>query len=172
MNKDIYAPPKSELDATPLQGQAEQIELAKRSSRFFAAMIDSLIGVAFAIPFILFAGPSLGYHFGQHQYPSDLYMVVSAFYGIIIFALVHGYLLHQHGQTIGKKLLGIRIVSKTDHKASASKIILLRYFPISFLPLIPIVGQFLPLLDILFIFRSDRRCLHDFIAGTRVIKAE
>ena len=30
-------------------------------------------------------------------------------------------------------------------------------------------GQTLGLIDVLFIFRSDRRCVHDLIAGTKVV---
>jgi len=36
------------------------------------------------------------------------------------------------------------------------------------LGLIPLYG----LVDILFIFRSDRRCIHDMIAGTQIVEAE
>ena len=35
---------------------------------------------------------------------------------------------------------------------------------------IPKVGGVLALADILFVFRDDRRCLHDQIAGTRVVE--
>ena len=34
---------------------------------------------------------------------------------------------------------------------------------------IPYIGAFLILADVLCIFREDRRCLHDHLAGTRVI---
>jgi hypothetical protein len=34
---------------------------------------------------------------------------------------------------------------------------------------IPGINIFAGLLDPLFIFRQDRRCIHDFIAGTKVI---
>jgi uncharacterized RDD family membrane protein YckC len=36
--------------------------------------------------------------------------------------------------------------------------------------LIPVIGGFLPLVDVLFIFRHDRRCIHDLLAGTNVVK--
>jgi uncharacterized RDD family membrane protein YckC len=37
---------------------------------------------------------------------------------------------------------------------------------------IPVVNFILPLLDALFIFREDRRCIHDLIAGTKVIQLD
>ena len=36
---------------------------------------------------------------------------------------------------------------------------------------IPVAGGIFALADLLFIFREDRRCLHDHIAGTRVVRA-
>jgi hypothetical protein len=35
--------------------------------------------------------------------------------------------------------------------------------------MIPVVGGLISLVDIVLIFRRDRRCLHDHIAGTRVL---
>ena len=36
---------------------------------------------------------------------------------------------------------------------------------------VPFVGPLVGLIGILFIFRDDRRCLHDHLAGTRVVQA-
>jgi len=36
---------------------------------------------------------------------------------------------------------------------------------------IPVVGSFFVLIDTLLVFRADRRCVHDLIAGTKVVKA-
>jgi hypothetical protein len=44
-----------------------------------------------------------------------------------------------------------------------------RLLPLWLVQMIPVIGSFLGLLDVLFIFRQDRRCLHDMIAGTEVI---
>jgi uncharacterized RDD family membrane protein YckC len=49
-------------------------------------------------------------------------------------------------------------------------LILKRYLPISVVSVIPVVGPLLTLIDILFIFRSDRRCVHDLIADTQVLE--
>jgi hypothetical protein len=43
---------------------------------------------------------------------------------------------------------------------------------VSALPrLIPLAGNAFSLIDALFIFRQDRRCIHDMIASTRVVPA-
>ena len=64
-------------------------------------------------------------------------------------------------------------VSATDGQIiSLGKVFGLRYVPIQIASVIPAIGNILPLLDVLFIFREDRRCLHDFIAGTKVVKAK
>ena len=50
-------------------------------------------------------------------------------------------------------------------------IILLRHVVVMLITHIPVVGVLIWLADILFIFRCDKRCLHDHLAGTRVVKA-
>ena len=37
---------------------------------------------------------------------------------------------------------------------------------------VPYLGMIFHLVDSLFIFREDRRCLHDRIAGTRVVRQQ
>jgi len=49
--------------------------------------------------------------------------------------------------------------------------LLLRYLPTSIVASIPIVGGLIVLVDILFIFGSEQRCIHDLIAGTKVVQA-
>jgi len=169
MTENLYSPPQSELQQ---KTNAQPNELAKRSSRFFAAFIDGLISLVFAVLFMIFAGPSLGFELGQQQQPGMEYMVVASLYGIIVFALIHSYLLHMNGQTIGKKLIGIKIVSTSYNNISAVNILGKRYLPISIVSIIPVIGQILPLIDILFIFRANRKCIHDLIAGTCVIKCK
>jgi len=69
---------------------------------------------------------------------------------------------------LGKKLAGIRIVLKdTQENGGFAVNVLKRGVLNGLLSLIP--GYFLA--DSLFIFREDRRCLHDMIAGTVVIQA-
>ena len=97
---------------------------------------------------------------------------VFAVLGLAIFAILHGYLLMKYGQTIGKRLVGTRIVSvHTGRIIPFWKVFFVRYLPVSIAAQVPLAGQLLVIINYLFIFRKDKRCIHDLIAGTRVIKA-
>jgi len=50
------------------------------------------------------------------------------------------------------------------------RIVLWRAFPIAALRSVPVAGPWLWLLEVLPIFGNDRRCIHDMIAGTDVVK--
>jgi uncharacterized RDD family membrane protein YckC len=89
-----------------------------------------------------------------------------------VLLVIQVYLLVTRGQTIGKKLLGIKIVAyDTEAHPGFVKIILLRGFVNGVISAIPVVGGLYALVDACFIFREDRRCLHDHLAGTKVVKA-
>ncbi len=75
-------------------------------------------------------------------------------------------LLRREGQTVGKLLLHIRIVDEESGvKGTVFKSIVLRYFVNWLLTLIPPYV----LIDHLLIFAKNRRCVHDYLAGTKVV---
>ncbi len=85
---------------------------------------------------------------------------------VLIYWSVQAVFLTKDGQTIGKKVTKIRIVNEnTGENGGFVPNVLLRAIVNALLSLIP----FYALIDILFIFRKDRRCIHDFIAGTVVV---
>jgi uncharacterized RDD family membrane protein YckC len=91
-------------------------------------------------------------------------------YGFIAFLVVHGYLLKKSGQTVGKKLLGTKITDLEGNLPDFTTLIVKRYLPVSVVSIVPMIGPLLSLIDIVFIFRQDRRCVHDLIAGTKVVE--
>jgi uncharacterized RDD family membrane protein YckC len=80
-------------------------------------------------------------------------------------------LLHRYGQTLGKRLLRIRIVRSDGNPASLGRIVGLRIIVATLPSMVPYLGSFYSITDACFIFREDRRCLHDLIADTLVVKA-
>ncbi|MBN3563167.1 RDD family protein [Aliamphritea spongicola] len=142
--------------------------LASRWTRLCAACIDALITMAVTLPFMFY----LDYWTviaEQQAVPLELSIKVAIFSWAMFF-LVHGYLLKKKGQTIGKNIMDIAIVTTDGHKPEFFPLITRRYFPVALVSYIPLVGQYLSLIDNLFIFRKDKRCVHDLIAGTKVIE--
>jgi uncharacterized RDD family membrane protein YckC len=82
------------------------------------------------------------------------------------------------GQSLGKLVVGARVVKLDGSRAGFLHGALLRYvIPVGvflLLSMIPLIGLFFALVflvvDLCFMFREDRRCLHDLIAGTTVVK--
>lgn len=91
---------------------------------------------------------------------------------ILSYLLLQGFPLFTRGQTVGKLLVGIKIVSLDGTPASAFNLCT-RTFVLISIALIPFPYNFLGLLliiDPLFIFGKDRRCLHDHIGQTKVVQ--
>ncbi len=143
-------------------------ELASRGTRLGAALIDGIIGIIAFIPVMSFTGVWEQIAAGETLSFSTAMTLSIA--GIIIFLLLHGYFLAQNGQTIGKKVLDIKIVDLHGNKPEFVSLIARRYLPLWVISQIPFVGGLFGLIDTLFIFREDRRCIHDHIAGTKVVE--
>ncbi|MBU3020605.1 RDD family protein [Aestuariibacter sp. A3R04] len=138
--------------------------LASRGERFAAALIDAVVSILITIPLFFVVGLE------NLQEPSIGLTAMIFVYGFASFLLVHGFILFNYGQTVGKRFLKIRIEDLEDNQATFSTIMLKRYLPISIVAYIPVVGSILSLIDVLFIFRADKRCVHDLIADTRVCR--
>jgi uncharacterized RDD family membrane protein YckC len=142
--------------------------LADRINRLFAVIID---GIIVSIPMMIFNFTVIGYsnilkyYQNQSLTESILFLII----GVAIFLLINGYLLYTKGQTVGKKLLSIKIVTSNEKLPTLMESYVLRNLAFSLLAYIPLIGSIILLVDILFIFREDRRCLHDLLAGTKVV---
>lgn len=138
-------------------------EQVSRLDRLFAVFIDGVIQIVAAIPLVVYLGVE------AFSEPTLLITLISLAYGVLMVALLHGYLLYHYGQTIGKNLLSIRIENLDGTKADLKRIVFLRMLPLALINCLPGAGRlFLGLLDAIFIFGKDRRCLHDYIAKTKV----
>ena len=92
--------------------------------------------------------------------------------GWLALLIVQAIFLIKRGQSLGKMIVGIKIVKVSDESVPGFvKVFVLRMFVPSLLTGIPYLGWLLGLIDTLFIFRDDRRCVHDLIAETKVVNA-
>jgi uncharacterized RDD family membrane protein YckC len=161
-----YGPSIADLNG--FEGIPADAGLADRSTRFVAALIDGIIAMCYMFP-ILDLLSTWSYLVTQQPHPFAVTIAANGV-GFGCFLLIHGYLLKKYGQTVGKKILGIRIADMNGNLPHFAKVIFLRYLSISLVTLIPVVGNYLSLVDVLFIFGSERRCVHDLLAGTKVVK--
>lgn len=161
-----YAPPTAVVSDAP---QTSGIELAERGTRLGAVLIDGMIGVAVALPAFL----SMGLGNLESMEWSAIFGLGGAIsvIGVLAWAAYTIYLVHTNGQTIGKKTLGIKVVRSDGSRASLARIFWLRNIVNSLPTVIPFVGNFYNLIDPAFIFGEKRRCVHDLIADTIVIRA-
>ena len=146
----------------------QAVEAATRGSRLLARLIDGLVWAA-PLPLLIF--PCLGAL-------AALALLAAIFIGQV-------WLLVARGQSIGKQFLGIYIM-RGDGGLPGVGWLLLREFALpAGVALFRWVGHndpspvgqvfqgllcFVWLIDVLFIFSPTRRCLHDLVAGTHVVK--
>jgi len=145
------------------------IEAATRWSRLAARLLDYVLWFA-PLAFILF--PCLG--------------PILALLGWLALLIVQIWMLVTRAQTLGKKALDIYIM-RADGNIPHVGWLLMREFVIPVIagvlqaggamnhnPMgeaLILLGALLWLIDVLFIFGPTRRCLHDRMAGTHVVKA-
>lgn len=143
------------------------MELADRLPRLWAALIDRLL----VTPIIVAGSVAVAFR-ARDNSPAGLAVIAAV---VLLFLGLAGYqiwLLSTAGQTIGKRLLGLRVVQVKDLSNGGFVVnVLMRAAVPWVITMIPGLGVLFALLDPLFIFREDRRCVHDHIAGTCVIKA-
>ena len=132
---------------------------ASRSKRLIAKIID------FVLLFIAILIPALTVQIilGGGE------PVLAALIGAIVFAIYQYYLLSTISQTLGKKYMNIIIVKKDRSYGGFVTNVVLREWIIGIIGLFPLIGWLVKIVDMLFIFRNDRRCIHDMIANTMVI---
>ena len=142
--------------------------LAGRGSRLVAVLIDGLL-------FVLCCAPgAIMLWVGANDNNDTLEIIGGILIGLVFLALlvIQIYLLSARGQTIGKKMMSVKVVKYDDgSNPGFVHACLLRLIVPGFINGIPIIGYIFPVVDACFIFSEERRCIHDLIASTKVVNA-
>jgi uncharacterized RDD family membrane protein YckC len=172
-NANPYAAPGAAV--RDMRDEADVV-LATRLARLGAALIDSAI---FAVPAMLaaimlpayqdYARRAAGGAASASLGGGTSIMLMVLGLAMIALAVMQFVLLYRHGQTVGKKIVGIRIVRPDGGRASFPRLLFLRYGLPGLIGAIPLVGLVFSVINVLFIFGEERRCLHDRIADTIVV---
>lgn len=162
-----------------------ELPLAGRFRRLVATLIDAILVPALSFVLVMIADVMED----PEDYANPGLMVLWIFLlAVVSYLILNGYTLWRRGQTLGKWALGIAIVAASGHipeggmtvddegksayvPAPLWKLICIRalFFPLLFLTVVPWI-TLLPILDQALIFGKRRRCLHDFVAGTIVVR--
>ena len=73
----------------------------------------------------------------------------------------------ENGQTIAKRIVGIKVIRTDGSPVSLGRIFWLRNVVNALLGVVPLYNM----IEVLFIFGEARQCLHDKIADTIVVRA-
>lgn len=172
METNPYAAPSAVVeDAPAFDGNDLESRKADRGRRLGAVLLDDLFFALCLIPIAIPAYQSYLAKARGETVPASTAGIMAVvcgaiFLGLLIYNFV---LLHRNGQTIGKRILNIKIVRTDGSRAGLRRIFFLRALPIGLLGAIPWIGRIITLVDALMIFRDEKRCLHDQIADTIVI---
>ena len=159
-----YAPPGARVDDVP--DPSGETEIAGRGARLGASIIDGIIIAALVIPVWVWG---LGKSIAEPMPLVDTVLYLALAYGA--YFVINATLLARSGQSVGKRLLNIRIVRSDGSRAGLLRLFGLRYAINNATLVTPVAGWIYALVDSLAIFGRNRRCVHDYLADTIVIKA-
>lgn len=181
-----FAPPRAHVQ-DHFNGPSEMVT-ATRMSRFLAVLVDISPGFVIGIVAAVMAASMLPGVFSGHFDPAAAgFAMVGLFALVVLVGLVawlvwNIVLLYKYGQTIGKKVMGIRVVRMDGSRVTFARFFFLRWLAIGVIGWIVsavgiaihlrYLGNLISLVDALMIFGAAHRCLHDYIADTQVVTAE
>ena len=156
--------------------QENEVELASPWQRIGAVLINSLITMVLYVP--LFVGTAM---MGDSNGESGLMWIVISAVLLLAWCIYQAVLMSKTGQSLGKKLLGIKVVTLEGDNPGFVGTVLMREIVyniiltvlgmIPFLGVLISIGAAIALLVMIFLDGNNRRTLQDMLAKTLVVKA-
>lgn len=153
----------------------EVLPLAGRTRRLVATLIDAILVPSLSLLLVMVTGVVED----AEDYQDNAWMLHVLGLAVASYLILNGYLLWKRGQTVGKKILRIAIVRAAGADAPGRdmqppafwRLICLRapFFALLFLMVVPTLAV-VPVVDQLLIFGKRRRCLHDLLCGSLVVR--
>lgn len=169
-----YAPPIASFDTPVHAPNDDEVQiLAERGTRFFARLLDGILIFAALIPMVVVFAMS-GFALSSASKGGDTSLMMLSLTLLVVPLALFAYqwsLIARQGQTLGKKWLGIKIVKLDGSPVNFASGVVLRNWVMSMVGNVPYLGFVASLANVVMIFGQERRCLHDQIAGTKVILA-
>lgn len=167
MSAGISAANAGFVAAAVVSGPVGAAAFASRGQRLGAALIDGLLSVASLIPGMVLSVISL-------QTGPDTRSLLTVLGSLTILLALFGlqayqwYLLTRSGQTLGKRLVKVRVVKQEDEGLPGfGRVVGIRLLLNALFAMWPPYA----IMDVLFIFGERRECLHDRLAGTKVVQS-
>lgn len=155
-----YQSPRSETYTETARRSGDDV-LASRGTRFVGAILDGLIYFGAAIP-----GGVLMLAFPDDPEPFIL-GGVAIFVGVLAISVVNWIMITNSGQSIAKRMLSMRIVGASDGQLPGfMRGVVIRNWLRNF---INHLCSLFSIVDALWIFGEEKRCLHDLMADTIVV---
>jgi uncharacterized RDD family membrane protein YckC len=164
---NLYAPPQSDVSDT-----TDDMELVRagRGERLGAHLLDGIIPTIVMVPMLI----GLGFDFSALSTGNvgtfTVVGIVIAVIGLLAWVGITIYFVHRNGQTIAKRIIGIKVVRSDGSRASLGRIFWLRNVVNGLPAAIPFLGYVYQLVDYLLIYGEKQQCIHDMIADTIVVK--
>ena len=166
---------------------SDQLPLAGRFRRLVATAFD--VTVVPSLSFVLVMASDV-MEDAEDYANVDLMIVWVILLAVLSYLILNGYTLWRRGQTLGKLIMGIAIVPAAASGAGGGepndytpaplwKLICVRalFFPLLYLLLTPLLffgatvwPALIPIIDQVLIFGGRRRCIHDLVSGTIVVR--
>lgn len=163
-----YAPPQAAV--LDVDEPRTSTTLADRGTRLGALILDSIIFMGMVyVPLLLTVGLAAARRGDASDTAGTLGILgfVLAAAGLVAWSWLTIVYVNRNGQSIAKKITGIKVVRSDGSPAALGRVFWLRNIVNGLLGLIPLYA----LIDAFFIFAESRQCLHDKIADTIVVKA-
>lgn len=138
--------------------------VAGRAARLLAYLVDMGVLLVGLVPIVI-AAPEPGADMSSVDF-GLMWAGLLVLLAMTIYNLVR---LARHGQTIGKQVIGIRIVRSDGSDCSLLRLLGLRYLVPGMIGAVPLFGMLFTLIDVLWIFGEEKRCVHDLMADTIVV---